>query len=115
LSLYWPFPICDQSSDDKGDHAISVCGTSGDHIRHHDLLRDAIFQTASMALLVPKEERNLFDSSAARLVNITVSSWARCQGKPTAFDVTVTSPLQQSCLVQTITNPNFAMMKAAEA
>jgi hypothetical protein len=69
-----------------------------------------------MALLAPKkEERNLFDSSAARPGDITVSGWARCQGKPTAFDVTVTSPLQQSCLVHTITNPNFALMKAAEA
>jgi hypothetical protein len=48
-------PICGLHSDVYGDHSISACGTSGEQIRRHDLLRDAVFQTTAMALLAPKK------------------------------------------------------------
>jgi hypothetical protein len=40
--------------------------------------------------------------------------WGRCQGRPTAFDVTVTSPLQQACLRKTIEDANFALTRASD-
>ena len=46
--------FCAKTSDIFGDHAISACHTSGGIIRRHDLMRDAIFDTANAALLRPK-------------------------------------------------------------
>jgi hypothetical protein len=105
-----PCPQCNWASDVMGDHAVSACRTSGDRIRHHNLIRDAIFSAASAACLAPKkEEKNILDT-AARPGNITTGmGWHRCQGRPTAFDTTVTSPLQNACLRHTIDSPNYVL------
>ena len=88
--------LCGKTSDIYGDHAISACHMTGGIIRRHDLLWDAIFDTAYAALLRPtKEERNLLDD-ASRPGDISIRGWARSRGKEkTAFDVTVVSPLRQ--------------------
>ena len=107
---------CGRISDIYGDHAISACHTSGGIIRRHDLLRDAIFDTAYAALLRPqKEERNLLDDSS-RPGDITIRGWARSRGKEkTAFDVTVVSPLRQDVRSHSMLDPGLVLRKSREA
>jgi hypothetical protein len=107
-------PICEKPSDALGKHAISACGFLGVRTRRHDTLRDALFAIAQPAMLAPKEqEKNLLDDTS-RPGDITIPSWHRCQGRPTAFDVTVTSPLQPSYVKGTIADPTVALEGAAE-
>jgi hypothetical protein len=61
----------------------------------HDRLRDAIFSAAQGAGLCPRREfRHLFPDTDDRPGDIFIDIWQ--QGRGAAFDVTVTSPLQQS-------------------
>ena len=108
--------FCGRTSDVFGDHAISACHTSGGIVRRHDLLRDAIFDTAYAALLRPqKEERNMLDD-ASRPGDITIRGWARSRGKEkTAFDVTVVSPLRQDVRGHAFHDPNLVLVKSREA
>jgi hypothetical protein len=108
-------PFCEKPSDALGEHVVSACGHSGDRTRRHASLRDALFAIAQAAMLAPKkEEKNLLDDSS-RPGDITIPNWHRCQGRPTAFEVTVTSPLQPSYINRTIADPTIALEEAAEA
>ena len=61
-----------------------------------------------------KEMKNLLDDSS-KPGDITLPlGWHRCQGLPTAFDVTVTSPLQKAFISRTTSEPYIALEKAAE-
>ena len=108
--------FCGKLSDIFGDHAISACHTTGGLIRRHDLLRDAIFDTAHAALLRPqKEERNLLDDSS-RPGDISIRGWARSRGKEkTAFDITVVSPLRLDARAHSFNNPKYVLQKSREA
>ena len=108
--------FCGKLSDIYGDHAVSACHTSGGIIRRHDLLRDAIFDTAYAALLRPqKEERNLLDDSS-RPGDLTIRGWARSRGKEkTAFDITVVSPLRQDVRAHAFNDPDLVLRKSREA
>jgi hypothetical protein len=100
--------MCGRDSDQFGDHAISACGHYGDRSSRHDDLRDAIFEAAQAGSLAPvKEERHLLDDGS-HPGDITIRNWHRSQGRHTAFDVTVTSPLQQNCIEKTEAEPTFA-------
>ena len=50
-----PCPACHHPSDVMGDHALG-CGSHGERISRHNLLRDALYQTASAAALGPTKE-----------------------------------------------------------
>jgi hypothetical protein len=105
--------MCGKDSDAFGDHAISACGHYSDRSSRHDDLRDAIFAAEQAGSLAPtKEERNLLDD-ASHPGDITIRNWHRSQGRHTAFDVTVTSPLQQNCIERTVTESKFALEQAA--
>ena len=108
---------CSVPADEFGDHAVASCSTGGDKIRRHNIIRNALVQAATSACLSPKlEEPNLLDRSAARPGDFTVNCWLRSAGKPkTAFDVTVTSPLQKSLLVKSAAEPEAALSRARDA
>ena len=108
--------FCGKESDIFGDHAISACHTSGGIIRRHDLLRDAVFDTAYAALLRPKkEERNLLNDDS-RPGDITIRGWARSRGKEkTAFDITVVSPLRQDVRAHAFHDPKVVLQRSREA
>ena len=73
-------------------HAVA-CGGSGGRISRHDRLRDIIFNATSAASLAPiKEQRNLIPGERSKPGDIFIPTWSA--GRPAAFDVTVTSPLQ---------------------
>ena len=87
-----PLKKIDSYSEIFEDHAIS-CGSSGDRIARHNLLRDAVFQTAATANLAPqKEERALLPGTDSRPRDILIPYWS--QGHDLAIDVTVVNPLR---------------------
>ena len=107
--------FCGKQSDIFGDHAISACHTSGGIIRRHDLLRDAVFDTAYAALLRPKkEERNLLNDDS-RPGDITICGWAQSRGKEkTAFDITVVSPLRQDVRAHAFHDPKMVLHRSRQ-
>lgn len=87
-------PACGSPADQFGDHHVG-CGGSADRIHRHNLLRDALFSTASSAALAPlREVPGLVEGSNSRPADVFLPSWTR--GGPTAVDVTVVSPLQKA-------------------
>ena len=89
-----PCPACHQPSDPLGDHALG-CGSQGERIARHNLLRDALWQTAAAAALGPvKEGRFLLPGRDARPADLLLPRWSG--GQDAALDVTVVSALQQA-------------------
>uniref|UniRef100_A0A1X7TXD0 Uncharacterized protein n=1 Tax=Amphimedon queenslandica TaxID=400682 RepID=A0A1X7TXD0_AMPQE len=84
-------PICDKESDPMGDHTVG-CGGDGDRIICHNSLCEVIFSSAQAADLASRKEvSSLLPDSCSHPADIFLPSWFG--GKPTAFDVTVTSPI----------------------
>ena len=107
-----PCPACDRPSDTMGDHALG-CGSLGERIARHNLLRDALHQTASSAALAPvKEGRFLLPGRDARPADLLIPRWEG--GKDTCLDVTVISPLQQAMVQGAAATDGFALNKAFE-
>ena len=52
-----PCPACGEDSDTYGDHAVG-CGKEGERVFRHNILRDAIHQTAKQASLAPAKEQS---------------------------------------------------------
>ena len=105
-----PCPACHRPSDVMGDHALG-CGSQGERIGRHNLLRDALHQTAAAAALAPvKEGRFLLPGRDARPADLLIPRW--CGGQDAALDVTVVSALQPAMVAGSATTDNFAVTKA---
>ena len=103
-------PACHQPSDLMGDHALG-CGSQGERIARHNLLRDAMHQTAAAAALGPvKEGRYLLPGRDARPADLLIPRWEG--GKDTALDVTVVSALQSAMVAGSATTDGYAVGKA---
>ena len=103
-------PACHQPSDSMGDHALG-CGSQGERIARHNLLRDALHQAAAAAALGPvKEGRFLLPGRDARPADLLIPRWEG--GKDTALDVTVVSALQQAMVAGSASTDGFAVGKA---
>ena len=71
-------------------------------VLRHNHLRDAFVEFCHQAHLCVKLEGGsglTSDTSHSRPANVLVRDWA--QGKPTAFDITLTSPLSPAILAET--------------
>ena len=91
------------------DHSLG-CPKTSDRIARHNLLRDVLFDTAASADLGPtKEEKNLLPGTIAR-PDVTIRRWSN--GKDGAIDVTVTSPLCPSNVVEAAAEAGGALVKA---
>jgi len=87
-----PCTACGEDSDVFGDHAVG-CGKEGERIFRHNVLRDALYQTAKQASLAPaKEQSALLPGSQAKPADVFIPGWAN--GRDAALDVTVVSSLQ---------------------
>ena len=87
-----------------GDHAVS-CGSAGERIARHNLLRDAVFQTAAAANLAPlKEERAILPGTDARPADVLIPHWG-VGPKDLAIDVTVINPLRQDLAEKSAKEP----------
>ena len=89
-----PCPLCKQSINVYGDHAI-CCAKEGDIIIRHNSLRNLVNSIATDAQLSPVMEKKgiLGHSSGRRPGDVTLQQWA--EGKGLAIDVAVTSPLTE--------------------
>ena len=93
-----------------GDHALG-CGSHGERIARHNLLRDALYQTAVAASLAPvKEGRFLLPGKDARPADLLIPRWAG--GKDACLDVTVVSPLQRAMVAGAAATDGYALTKA---
>ena len=105
-------PACSAPSDRMGDHSLG-CRTTGDRIARHNMLRDVLFEAAASADLGPrKEEKHLLPGTSARPGDITIRRWTN--GKDSAIDVTVASPLCPSHVDEAAAQAGAAMEKACK-
>ena len=103
-------PVCERICDPMGDHAVG-CGGNSDRIVRHNALCEVIFSSAQAAGLAPRKEvPALIPDSSSRPADIFLPSWSG--GKPTAFDVTVISPLQQLTLSSSAASQGAALLVA---
>ena len=103
-------PLCSKPSDKMGDHSLG-CPKTSDRIARHNLLRDVLFETVASADLGPiKEEKYLLPGTIARPGDVTIRRWSN--GKDGAIDVTVTSPLCPSNVVEAAAEAGAALAKA---
>jgi hypothetical protein len=92
-----PCPLCKQTMDVYGDHAL-CCKKSGDLITRHNRVRNLIFKFADVGLLSPEMEKlgilGPTDRSRRRPGDISFKSWAPNRGL--AIDVAVICPVAAS-------------------
>jgi hypothetical protein len=81
--------------DDFGHHALS-CKHGGDVISRHNKLRDIFLGFCQRACLGPRQEMGCGAGSQSRPADVLVPNWDL--GKPAAFDLSVTSTLNQNVL-----------------
>ena len=95
-----------------GDHALG-CGSQGERIARHNILRDALHQSAAAAGLGPvKEGRFLLPGRDARPADLLIPRWTG--GQDAALDVTVVSALQAAMVAGSATTDSYAVGKAFE-
>ena len=86
--------LCPDSILDPLGHHATTCKRRGDVVHRHNLLRDVFADSCRLAHLSVKVEvgNNLTpDHDHTRPADVLVHNWS--QGKPAAFDFSVTSPL----------------------
>jgi hypothetical protein len=102
-----PCPACRKPSDNFGDHAI-VCGSHGERIARHNHLRDHFYQVAASCNLAPRKEENaLLPDTNARPADVLIPHWT--EGRDTALDVTVVSPLLTDRLANSVSTPGHTL------
>ena len=95
-----------------GDHAVS-CNGRGDMISRHDRIRDKIISACSGPILSPiSEQKSLLPDNNSRPGNIFLPVWNA--GQPAALDVTFTSPLQSSFIINASEKSGFALSAAVD-
>ena len=95
-----------------GDHAVS-CHGRGDMISRHDRIQDKIISACSGALLSPNsEQKSLLPDNNSRPGDIFLP--ALNNGLPAALDVTVTSPLHSSLIINASEKSGFALSAAED-
>ena len=105
-----PCPACRAPSDKLGDHAL-CCANEGERIARHNALRDALYSIAAAASLGPaKEVRFLLPGSDRRPADVFLPYWTG--GRDTAWDVTVTHPLQAATVARAASCPGHAAKEA---
>ena len=102
-----PCPACRKPSDSLGDHAI-VCGSHGERIARHNHLRDHFYQVAASCNLAPRKEENaLLPDTNARPADVLIPHWT--EGRDTALDVTVVSPLLTDRLANSVSEAGHTL------
>ena len=95
-----------------GDHAMS-CNCWVDMIFCHNRIRDKIISPCSGALLSPVcEQKCLLPNNNSRPGDIFLP--VKNAGQPAALDVTVTSPLHSSLIINASESSGFALSAAED-
>ena len=84
------------------------CGTGGERITKHNVLRDHLHQLAASAALSPtKDSRFLLPGQDRRPADVFIPSWAG--GMDAALDITVVNPLQSALVDGAAVTPGHAL------
>lgn len=97
---WWLVPCPGRVLGRLGHHALT-CKRGGDVVTHHNKLRDTLAETCRRAHLNIKVEAGsnfTHDHSHTHPADILVPNWSL--GKPAAFDLPVTSPLNSKVLLE---------------
>ena len=101
-------PNCSTPQDELGDHALHCRDDHGMKGSRHDRIRDAIYKVAQHASFNPQKEMpGIVPGSLSRPADIFVGNWV--DGRKIAFDVSVTSPVQEAVLFQAAQRPAAAI------
>ena len=93
-------PLCPEIAlDPLGHHAVT-CKRGGDVVSRHNKLRDVLAESCRRAHLGVQVEmgNNLTNHNHTRPADLLVPNWVL--GKPAAFDLSVTSPLNPTTLLE---------------
>ena len=94
-------PLCKQTMDVMGDHAL-CCKKTGDTVTRHNRLRNLIYKLAEVGLLNPVLEKagilGHTEQSKRRPADVAIPLW--CSGRSLAIDVAVICPLAVSHMAQ---------------
>ena len=107
-------PHCGHALDPLGHHALT-CKHEGDVVACHNSLRDVVLQFCHRAYLGGQVEVGSgfgTDKSHTQPADILVKNWVL--GKPAAFDLTVTSPLNPTTLPEAGAATSGSAAMAAE-
>ena len=110
-----PCPLCKQTMDIYGDHAL-CCGKSGDRITRHNRLRNVVFKLADTGLLSPDLEKlgilGVTDKTRRRPGDVSIKNWTLRRGL--AIDVAVICPLATSHLREAEPCESYAIRKSTD-
>ena len=97
--------------DDFGHHSLT-CKHGGDVVMRHNKLRDVFYDFCQRACLGPRLEMGCGagSDSQSRPADVLVPNWDL--GKPAAFDLSVTSTLQSSVLLEASVTAGSAALLA---
>ena len=94
-------PLCKQTMDVMGDHAL-CCKKTGDTVTRHNRLRNLIYKLAEAGLLNPVLEKagilGHTEQSKRRPADVAIPLWS--SGRSLAIDVAVVCPLAVSHMSQ---------------
>ena len=89
----FPCPLCKQTMDIYGDHAL-CCKKTGDMIMRHNMVRNWVFKLADVGMLNPAMEKlgllGDADKSSRRPGDVSIPIWS--YGRGLAIDVAVICP-----------------------
>ena len=111
LSAPVPCPLCKQTMDIYGDHAL-CCKRLGDMITRHNRIRNLVASFGEIALLSPEMEKmgilGPTDRSQRRPGDVSFKSWAPNRGL--AIDVAVICPMAASHIKEEEPCENYATL-----
>ena len=93
--------LCPDVALDPLGHHAATCQHGGDVVTHHNRLRDVFLSFCHQSHLAARSEAGSGLTPGldhTRRADVLVRDWA--QGKPAAFDITVTSPLTPAILAE---------------
>ena len=94
-------PFCPPHRLDPLGHHALTCKYRGDVVSRHNKLRDVFLESCRRACIGARVEAGSglgLDQHRTRPVDVLVPDWML--GKPAAFDITVTSPLNPSIFTE---------------
>ena len=94
-------PLCPEIALDPLDHHAVTCKRGGDVVSRHNKLRDVLAEScrrAHLSVQVEMGNRNLTNHSHTHPADLLVPNWVL--GKPAAFDLLITSPLNPATLLE---------------
>jgi hypothetical protein len=103
-------PECKSAAlDAYGDHA-EICPFSSDRVSRHNIIRDILGNDFAAAGCPIRKEVQVLPASQQIPADLYCPIWSR--GRPAAFDVTITSPVQGSLIAGAAKEQGFAARQA---